>query len=326
MERGGLLTNVFNQISGEEYAKSYSFRRSSNASENLDAELSAENRKEHDRLLKDPDARLSFEQRQVKDDLQKIRSDNPLETLAGRRAPINLQFKKLKSHIEKEKAKFRDTLRRLTLRNLRKSLTDTMRLVREFKARLRQMQNDLLDLIQRNNDFIDQVSIAIESQNYDRDKTGSFIDPSLNKMVSGYMKRHDLDPNLMKEFSLEQMLAMVEEEREYLKSENILISKHLDQVSDGLDHVNDLEDKLKSANDMLNSNLPDEIKQQKLADLMDDIDLNALEQSMEKIEGETQQLLHRQNKMVDSTRDEIEKSNFIQKSSEFKPDPILSGL
>ena len=113
--------------------------------------------------INDPDAHLSSEQRQIKDDLFKLAHHNPEEVLAGRIAPLNIEARKLSNLIRKKKEQFIHLLLYIRLDQIRKDLAKMQSHIFELLDQLREMRIEILEAIDKNNQIIDKVEIAQNS-------------------------------------------------------------------------------------------------------------------------------------------------------------------
>jgi len=175
----------------------------------------------------DLDAHLSYEQRQTKEDLLKIAHHNPEEVLAGRIAPLNIETKKLSNIVRKQKEHVNRLLLHIQIEQIRSYFAAMQSQIQEILDHLRELRLALLKAIQANTDLLDLVETALQDKQIGRADGGTFINQALQHMTQAYMERHDIPPEAMRDFTDEQMLAMVEEQSEQVTAMNITMSDQI---------------------------------------------------------------------------------------------------
>ncbi|NNC95917.1 MAG: hypothetical protein HKN92_10170 [Chitinophagales bacterium] len=274
----------------------------------------------------DPEAHLTHEERQTKEDLVKIAHHNPEEVLAGRIAPLNIETKKLSTQLRKQKDYLHHLFLLIHLDQIRSVFAKTQQQILDMLERLREIRLDLLKEINANNEFLDKVEFARTDKQFARDDDGVFINVALQNMVEAYMSEHDIPRQELPNFTLEQMMAMVEEQSEQIAKMNVIMSNQIgiiDQTEMDLIH---LSNRIAEKQELLDSDAPDEIKKQAVEDFYDEVDLLTLRRSIEKLETtlltkdkSVKEFLELENKEL--FKEEIREAMISQ-----APDPILKGI
>ena len=224
-----------------------------------------------------PDSDISEYDRVARKDMDRVEMHNPLGNVTPRLSSINKHHKKLIDRMKKEQESFLDLLIIITLQQMEERLNELLEDIEQLINDMQDLRNDMLDLIDQNQNLLDKVENAIDNKDFDRDEVGNFSNKHLSQCVNQNMIRNDLDHSMLKDMTLEQLLAMVHEEVDIIKLENQELSNHVGIISTQIEDLHKMKTDVQKAKDILDSDFPEHLKQKRISDIMKDIDLVKIE-------------------------------------------------
>ena len=143
-------------------------------------------------------------------------------------------------------------------------------------------------------------------------------------MIELFIEENNIPSEELPQLTLEQMLAMLEEQSEKITLMNIELSNQVGTIDRAEIDLIQISNRINENQEILNSDVPDEVKQQAVSEFYENVDLNNVEDQIKRIaqtEGELSD-----HEILSNLSDDLRMNEIGEQSEALSTDSIMSKL